>query len=136
MRFTSLEFIKAVRSVKGGAMHIVAGIRNDKRQYAYEGQLWNANKIIAYLKKSGNACRCRQWNIRYYEAVVNYLGLGNVKLFICRYPRQRKWRVFISTNVTLNFVEMMKIYGIRWTIEVLFRETKQYLGLTQKLSPQ
>ena len=63
------------------------------------------------------------------EAVVEYEGIGKVKLFICRYPGQKKQRVFITTNTALSFLEMMKIYGIRWTIEVMFRETKQYLQL-------
>jgi len=48
---------------------------------------------------------------------------------MCRYPRQKKWRVFITTNTELSFVEMMEIYGIRWSIEVLFRECKQRLQL-------
>lgn len=127
--FTSLDFIKGIRSIKGGAMHVIAGIRNDKRYYTYKEQVLNAKEIISHLKAAGCAHRCRKWNIRYYEAAVHYEGIGDVKLFMCRYPGQKKWRVFITTDVSLSFVEMMKIYGIRWTVEVLFRETKQYLQL-------
>jgi len=127
--FSSKEFIKTIRGIAGGAMHVIAGIRNDKRKYAFQGQLFNASAIIAKLKSEGSAHRCRKFNIRYFEAVVEYPDIGMVKLFICRYPRQTKWRVFVSTDTSLSFMEMMKIYGIRWTIEVMFRETKQYLQL-------
>ena len=127
--FSSKDFIKTIRGIAGGAMHVIAGIRNDKRQYAYGGQLFNANAIIAKLKAEGAVRRCREFNIRYYEAVVEYADIGTVKLFICRYPHQKKWRVFVSTDSSLSLMGMMKIYGIRWTIEVLFRETKQYLQL-------
>ena len=48
---------------------------------------------------------------------------------MCRFPYQKKWRVFISTDTTLTFVKMMEIYSIRWTIEVMFRELKQHLQL-------
>jgi len=126
--FTSKEFIKQIREIKNGAMHIIAGIRNDKRHYGYSGQMLNAKQIIDLLKKKG-VHRCRKWNVRYMEAVVDYDGVGKVKLVICRYPWQKKWRVFITTNVALSFVEMMEIYGLRWTIEVMFRESKQHLQL-------
>ena len=127
--FTSKEFIQTVRGIKNGVMHIIAGIRKDNRKYNCDGQLFNAKQIINSLKGKGAVRRNRKWNTRYMEKVVYYEGIGNVKLFICRYPGQKEWRVFITTNTSLSFVEMMKIYGIRWTIEVMFRELKQYLQL-------
>jgi len=127
--FSSKEFIQTIRGIAGGAMHVIAGVRNDKRKYTYQGQLFNANAIIAKLKMEGSVHRCRKFNIRYLEAVVDYPDIGTVKLFICRYPHQRKWRVFVSTDASLSFMEMMRVYGTRWTIEVMFRETKQYLQL-------
>ena len=127
--FSSKGFIKAIRGIADGTIHVIVGIRNDKQKYAYKGQLFNANAIIAKLKAEGSAHRCRKFNIRYFEAVVEYPEIGMVKLFICRYPRQKKWRVFVSTDASLSFMEMMKVYGIQWTIEVMFREAKQYLQL-------
>lgn len=126
--FTSKAFIQEIRAIKNGAMHLIASIRNDKRYYGFKEQMLNAKQIIAILKKTGEH-RCRKWNTRYMEAVVYYEGIGSVKLFMCRYPGQKKWRVFITTNTSLSFVEMMEIYALRWTIEVMFREAKQYLQL-------
>ena len=37
--------------------------------------------------------------------------------------------MFISTDTTLPFVQLMEIYGIRWTIAIMFKEMKQYLQL-------
>jgi len=126
--FTSQGFIQSIRGIKNGAMHLIAGIRNDKRHYGFCGQMLNAKQIIDLLKNTG-VHRCRKWNTRYMETVVDYKDVGKVKLFICRYPGQKKWRVFITTNTSLSFVEMMEIYGLRWTIEVMFRESKQHLQL-------
>jgi len=89
----------------------------------------NAKQLIKKLSAEGNQKRCRKWNVRYFEVTVYYEGVGDVKLYMCRFPYQKKWRVFISTDTTLTFVKMMEIYSIRWTIEVMFRELKQHLQL-------
>jgi len=52
-----------------------------------------------------------------------------VKLYICRFPYQKKWRIFISTDTSLSFTQMLEIYSTRWTIEVMFKELKQHLQL-------
>jgi hypothetical protein len=126
--FTSEALIVAVRSLAKGAVHLIAGVPNGNRKYEFGGGLFNANEIIALLKLQGTERRCRKWNTRYFEAVVEYKGI-TVKLFMSRFPRQRKWRVFVTTDTNLSYVQMLEIYGIRWTIEVMFRECKQYLGL-------
>ena len=60
---------------------------------------------------------------------MNYEGVGEVKLYFCRFPYQKKWRLFLSTDTSLAFMSMMEIYCTRWTIEVFFKENKQYLKL-------
>jgi hypothetical protein len=127
--FTGEELISAVREIKGGAMHIIAGVKKGNQKYGYNGSLFNAKEIIALLKESGPSHRCRKLGISYYDTVVSYKNVGTVKLAMCRYPRQKKWRVFITTDTGIDFVDMMETYGIRWTIEVMFRECKQYLQL-------
>ena len=127
--FTSLDFIKNIRGIKNGAMHLVAGIRNDFRKYGYSGETLNGKQLIKRLSAEGKQKRCRKWNVRYFETVVHYEGIGDVKLYICRFPYQKKWRVFISTDTSLDFVKMMEIYSVRWTVEVMFRELKQHLQL-------
>jgi hypothetical protein len=127
--FTSLDFIKEIREIKNGAMHLIGGIRNDSRKYIYNGETLNGKQLIKKLSAEGKQKRCRKWNVRYFEVVVNYEGIGDVKLYICRFPYQKKWRIFISTDVSLNFIKMMEIYSTRWTVEVMFRELKQHLHL-------
>jgi len=127
--FTSLDFVKSIRGIKNGAMHLVAGIRNDCRKYIYNGESLNGKQLTKKLFAEGKQKRCRKWNVRYFEVVVYYEGIGDVKLYISRFPYQKKWRIFISTDVSLDFVKMMEVYSIRWTTEVMFRELKQHLQL-------
>jgi hypothetical protein len=37
--------------------------------------------------------------------------------------------VLLTTDLALNFEKAYKIYSIRWSVEVFFKESKQYLGL-------
>lgn len=127
--FSSKKFIQTIRAVKHGAMHVICGIKNDKRKYEYNGKQLNAKQLQGAFKQEGHAKRSRRWNTRYYEVVVHYDGIGMVKLYICRFPYQKRWRIFLSTDTSVTFAQMMEIYSIRWTIEVFFREAKQQLGL-------
>ena len=49
--FTSKAFIQEIRRIKNGAMHIIAGIRKDKRYYGFDEQMLNAKQIIDLLLK-------------------------------------------------------------------------------------
>jgi hypothetical protein len=105
-------------------------VKKDKRKYSYKDKSVTANELLTTLKKERKAKRCRKRNTRYYEIIVHYEGIGEVRLYFCRFPFQKKWRLFLSTDVSLSFLNMLEIYCVRWTIEVFFKETKQHLQLT------
>ena len=127
--FSSHEFIQTVRGLGKIPMHLVCGVRQDKRKYLYKGNSINASELKFVLKSEGNERRCRKRNIRYFEVIVDYEGIGPVKLYFCRFPYQKKFRLFLSTDISLSLLSMLEIYSIRWTIEVFFKETKQQLKL-------
>jgi hypothetical protein len=126
--FTSHKFINEIRAIKNGAIHVVGGMKRDKRLYEYQGGNLNAKALLTTLRAQGQEKRNKSWNIRYFEVVVNYEGIGLVKLYFCRFPYQKEWRLFISTDTSLSLTKMLEVYSIRWTIEVMFKELKQYLG--------
>ena len=43
--------------------------------------------------------------------------------------RSQNWHLLLTTNLTLNFIGLMEVYQIRWSIEVFFKECKQFLNL-------
>ncbi len=127
--FGSKGFIKAIREIKNKSMHVICGVRRDKRRYDYNGKQLNAKQLLSMLKQEGKEKRCRKRNTRYYEVIVDYEGIGPVRLYFCRFPYQKKWRLFLSTDTSLSLLEMLENYSIRWTIEVFFKEAKQHLKL-------
>jgi hypothetical protein len=127
--FSSKGFIQTIRQIQGQSLHVVCGVRKDKRLYTYSGDKMKAKKLLATLKKEQKEKRCRKRHTRYYEVVVDYEGIGPIRLYFCRFPYQKEWRLFLSTDTSLTFVKMLEIYSIRWTIEVFFKEAKQHLKL-------
>ncbi|KIY20896.1 hypothetical protein UB32_16690 [Mesobacillus subterraneus] len=68
------------------------------------------------------------------EATVHYAGIGEtVKLYFCRFPYQKDWKLYLSTDESLSVMEMLQVYSVRWTIEVFFKEAKQQLQLGRHL---
>ena len=43
--------------------------------------------------------------------------------------KRSKWRLIVSTNTGLSYIKAVEIYQIRWSIEVMFKELKQYLHI-------
>jgi hypothetical protein len=125
--FSSKELILTTQHLAQESMHVICGIRKDKRNYVYEEKVLNAKQLLKTLHKEGKEKRCRKRNTRYFEVAVTYEGIGEVKLYFCRFPYQKEWRLFLSTDTTLSFLSMMEIYSVRWTIEVFFKEVKQQL---------
>lgn len=124
------KMLCAVRSIRQNTVHVVCAVRKDKRNYNYLGKSLNANQLLMQLKlANGKAKRNRKNNVRYYETIVDYKGIGNVRLYFAKGSRQRHWKLFLSTDTKLNFNQFVKIYSIRWGIEVIFKECKSYLKL-------
>ena len=55
-------------------------------------------------------------------------------MFFCKTTHRGNWNVLLTTNNDLEFEEAYRIYSIRWTIEVFFKEAKNYLRLGKSQS--
>ena len=57
-----------------------------------------------------------------------------LKLFFCKTSKRGKWHVLVTTDTKLGILKAYEIYSIRWSIEVFFKESKQYFGLGKSQS--
>lgn len=124
--FSSHRFIKAIRSFRKGAIHFLGRVRMDKRKYEYQGERFTGKELRQRLKKK--AKRSRRFNARYIEVLVHYKEIGEVKLFLSRFTKQGTWHLLLTTDTKLTYNEALKLYNVRWSIEVLFKELKQHLN--------
>lgn len=125
--FVNDYMIKSVRSIRKGAMHILGMCKLDRRHYTVGKKEMNAHQLITKNERK-NSKYSRKYKSTYISLVVDYKGV-KVRLFFIRYNNANNWTLLLTTNLTLTFVEAIELYQIRWTIEVLFKECKQYLRL-------
>jgi len=57
-----------------------------------------------------------------------------IRLYFCKTSKRGKWHLLASTNTRLGIIKAYQIYSIRWSIEVFFKESKQYFGLDKSQS--
>lgn len=50
-------------------------------------------------------------------------------VFVQNRNKRREWLVILSTDLVLEPSEIVRIYGMRWSIETFFKVTKSYLKL-------
>lgn len=51
---------------------------------------------------------------------------------VCNKSKKKDWLTIISTDTSLSEEEIIRIYGKRWDIEVLFKSCKSYLRLVKE----
>ena len=125
--FTCFNLIKFIvtRKIK---CHFLGMVKSDKTKYNYKGKIRTINQIRDSLKHSTKAKKSKKLNCKYYEVLVDFKGI-TVKLFYCKMCKKQKWHCLLTTNWTLDFEQAFEIYATRWTIEVFFKECKQFLRL-------
>lgn len=65
----------------------------------------------------------------HYIVVDTDMGGIPIRLFLCRRANTDGWKALLTTNTTLSFTKAYEIYAMRWSIEICFKECKQYLNL-------
>lgn len=132
--FTCEYFIREVRKVGKGALHLVGLAKMGNAKYSVYGKLRNAAELVALYDGNPQFCHdCRQYKC-HYIALRGKLGDQPVRIFLIKYGRNSGWNILLSTDLSMTFVRAFEVYQIRWNIEVLNKECKQYLGLGKCMS--
>ena len=120
--FTCSELILAVRQQ---GSHLIGMYKHIKTNFDYLGKKKNYKEIF-FL--AGKEKRCKKMNLYYKKARVMCNEVP-VTLFFSRVGTNGDWKVILTTDTKLSFLQTIEIYQIRWSIEVFFKDTKQLLNL-------
>lgn len=126
--FACADIIKFVSS-RHVKCHYLGMIKMSRTKYRYKGLEYTANQLASLFNKSKGG---RNYSRRlgcYYIVVDVTLAGRNVRLFFCKRDKWGKWNGLITTNRQLDFLDAYRIYSMRWSLEVVFKESKQNLGL-------
>jgi hypothetical protein len=119
-------FIQGIRAIKKIKLHVIV-MMPAVRIFEIEGKEMKSDVIIAKLRKSKKTSR--KFRMQYFYVIAEYKGIL-MKIFFVKIgygDYNENWKILISTDTQLSFHQVIKIYQIRWSIEVFFKETKQYL---------
>lgn len=126
--FTSERMIECVRSYSKQNVHLIGMMKMGKANYLYKGKLYGATELLSKVKRHTGIKRCRKIKASYLIVDAIYKEYP-VRLFFSRFGQKGKWHLILSTDTSLSYIKVMEQYQIRWTIEVFFKESKQYLNL-------
>lgn len=105
----------------------VIGLMKSNRCIQIGSKTYKLNKLPDL--KRDKTVNCKMFKCQYIPLTVSYKGI-DLKIFLVRMNGQSNWKVLITTDLKLSFVKTMKLYQIRWTIEVFFKDAKQHLNLS------
>lgn len=98
-------------------------LKSGNQRYNYKGRAYTLAQLRRLVPK--------QISPDIYGSIVVETKHGlKVKLvFVQNRNKKREWLALLSTDVSLTEVEIVRIYGNRWSIEVFFKAVKSLLGL-------
>jgi len=129
--FVCEEVIKEVRKMYNSTIHLLGACKMDGRKYTYNNKQLTAKELAKKYRKQIK--RCRKLRSHYIRLVADYKGT-KMQLFITRQSKNGKWKLLVTTDLELSYIQAVEIYQIRWSIEVFFKESKQYLQLGKSQS--
>jgi hypothetical protein len=135
--FMKKDFIKPLLKQE---LHIVTKARQDANlMYVYKGKqkggrgrpkLYDGKINIAAIDKRKIKCCYRDSDKEVYTAIVYCVQLKQMVLaaFIY-YGNKDKPEIIIGTDTKMDAMTMCRYYGLRFQVEFLIRDAKQYAGL-------
>lgn len=109
--------------------HYLGMIKMGNTKYQYKGKDYTAKQLVNLLN-SPKKGRKRNNRLACYYITVDVIFAGReVRLFFTKRSKHAKWNGLITTNRELTFLQAYKIYSMRWSLEVVFKEAKGNLGL-------
>ncbi|MBC7350661.1 MAG: transposase [Candidatus Aminicenantes bacterium] len=120
--FSWPEVIKAIKTRQREAICMLKDMPNIF--YGYNGRFYRLSELYAVVtKRKGDILA---------SVVVDYYGLPVRIVFVRNRANKREWLALLSTNTAISEEEIIRIYGMRWDIEVYFKMCKSFLGLAKE----
>ena len=126
------KFLKFTSSLQQ-KLDIVGMVKMAKAKYSYKDKQYTAKELAQLLKRGKKVKWIKKLQFYCAEIEVEYKSTP-LKLYFCKTSKQGKWHLLASTNLNLGILKAYEIYSIRWSIEVFFKESKQYFGLGKSQS--
>lgn len=119
--FTTEPFIQKLSTL---GLDVIGRIKNVKQRYLYNGKRYTLPQLAKIVLSKAYGCQ--------YRSIVVKTGKRNitVRIVFVRNKRKKNELIYLLTTDTgLSEDEIIRIYGIRWSIETFFKTSKSLLKL-------
>lgn len=117
-----------IKEVLDRGLHVIGMIKNDNKRYLVNGHRLDLKGLyLAAPKVEGKRSDI-------LRAIRTELvpGIPVLVVFIRHRSKKKEWLAILSTDLTLTAPEVIRIYSMRWDIEVFFKCAKSMLRLQKE----
>jgi hypothetical protein len=109
-------------------LHVIGRVKNDNKRYLVCGERLSLKELYAV------APRVEEKNRNILRLIRTALapGIPVTIVFVRHRSKKSEWLALLSTDLTLNAQEIIRIYRMRWDIEVFFKCAKTLLRLQKE----
>lgn len=109
-----------LRELTDRGLPVIGMIKELKQRYVLQGKQMTLREVFQTLPKSDSK------EVKGAVIVHTACGLQVKLVFVRNRNKKREWLAILSKDMTLDSVEVVRIYGMRWSIETFFKVTKSY----------
>ncbi|MCQ6282993.1 transposase, partial [Bacillus sp. EB600] len=116
-----------IKNIKEQGLDVIGMVKNLKQRYFVDGKRVSLNdlyRLAAPIQGKKGILRSIQ--------TTQANGVTVKIIFVRNRNKKSEWLAILSTDCTLNDQEIIRIYGMRWDIEVFFKTTKSLLKLQKE----
>ena len=119
---------KSLLAIKQIGFYVIAMMKKGKTKYLLDGKELTVKEIFDRSKKRRG---CSRYLLSVDVQVKKEMeSIPARMVFVRNRSKRKEFLVLISTDMSLDANEIIRIYGKRWGIEVFFKMCKSYLRLT------
>jgi hypothetical protein len=116
-------------------------MKNSNMQYLFNGKLLTAKALYHSVKFKAKATKKQPWKAYAIKVEINLEKESNKKprlkavtlvIVIPKNQKKDNFALFLSTDNSLSTEKVLEVYSLRWSVEVYFKEAKQYMGLLKE----
>lgn len=117
-----------IQEVVNRGLHVIGMVKNDNKRYILEGQRLCLKSLYAVAPhiegKNRNILRLIRTELAH--------GIPVTVVFVRHRSKKNEWLAILSTDLTLSASDIIRIYKMRWDIEVFFKCAKSLLRLQKE----
>src|ERR1700719_23434 len=116
-----------IKSIVGIGLDVIGMVKDTKQRYLVNGRRLSLKELYSFATPvQGKKGILRS----IYTTMAN--GVNVKVVFVQNRNKKSEWLAILSTEYTLSEQEIVRIYGMRWDIEVFFKTTKSLLRLQKE----